>query len=66
MKTLHPLSPASSFINLRSIRKFMHMVCIFQVADELVAEFSDPNINIDSPDPDNPSAVRNTTMTLGQ
>ncbi|OEL25337.1 Transcription factor-like protein DPB [Dichanthelium oligosanthes] len=26
------------------------------VADELVAEFSDPNINIDSPDPDNPSA----------
>jgi len=30
----------------------------FQVADELVAEFSDPNINIDSPDPDNPSAVR--------
>lgn len=27
-----------------------------EVADELVAEFSDPNINIDSPDPDNPSA----------
>lgn len=44
------------------------MACIFQVADELVAEFSDPNINIDSPDPDNPSAVRNTTTTtpLGQ
>ncbi|AQK65310.1 Transcription factor-like protein DPB [Zea mays] len=39
-----------------SIRKFMHMTCIFQVADELVAEFSDPNINIDSPDPDNSSA----------
>nr|CAB3462124.1 unnamed protein product [Digitaria exilis] len=27
-----------------------------EVADELVAEFSDPNINIDSPNPDNPSA----------
>jgi hypothetical protein len=34
------------------------------VADELVAEFSDPNINIDTPDPDNSSAVRNTTATF--
>jgi len=42
------------------------MTCIFQVADELVAEFSDPNIKIDSPDSDNPTAVRNTTMTLSQ
>lgn len=40
----------------------MHMTCIFQVADELVAEFSDPNINIDSSDPDNSSAVRNTSI----
>jgi len=66
MKTLHPLSPASPSINLLQHQKIYAYGCIFQVADELVAEFSDPNINIDSPDPDNPSAVRNTTMTLGQ
>jgi transcription factor Dp-1 len=28
------------------------------VADELVAEFKDPNSNIGSPDPDNPNAVK--------
>jgi len=28
------------------------------VADELVAEFTDPNNNIEAPDPDNPNAVR--------
>jgi hypothetical protein len=38
---------------------------LFQVADELVAEFSDPN-NIDSPDPDNPNAVRNIATVLDQ
>ena len=37
---------------------YMYGGLSFQVADELVAEFSDPNINIESPDPDNPSAVR--------
>lgn len=29
------------------------------MADELVAEFTDPNNNIEAPDPDNPNAVRN-------
>jgi len=29
------------------------------VADELVAEFTGPNNNIEAPDPDNPNAVRN-------
>jgi transcription factor Dp-1 len=41
------------------------MAFLFQVADELVAEFSDPN-NIDSQDPDNPNAVRNIAITLDQ
>ena len=34
-----------------------------QVADELVAEFTDPNNNIEAPDPDNPNAVRNVPYT---
>jgi hypothetical protein len=38
----------------------MHIDCIFQVADELVADFSNLNINIDSPDPDNPCPVKKT------
>ncbi|CAN6293420.1 unnamed protein product [Urochloa humidicola] len=52
--------------NGRGLRQFSMRVCekveskgrttYNEVADELVAEFSDPNINIDSPDPDNPSA----------
>lgn len=29
------------------------------MADELVAEFTDPNNNIEAPDPENPNAVRN-------
>jgi hypothetical protein len=33
------------------------------VADELVAEFTDPNNNIEAPDPDNPNAVRNVAST---
>jgi hypothetical protein len=45
--------------------RFRHMTFLFQVADELVAEFSDPN-NIDSQDPDNPNAVRNIAITLDQ
>lgn len=60
-----PFSCISS-INLSWIQKTYTYGFPFQVADELVAEFSDPNINIDSPDPDNPNAVRNTTTTLGQ
>ncbi|XP_008681441.1 transcription factor-like protein DPB isoform X2 [Zea mays] len=52
--------------NGRGLRQFSMRVCekveskgrttYNEVADELVAEFSDPNINIDSPDPDNSSA----------
>jgi len=34
-----------------------------EVADELVAEFTDPNNNIEAPDPDNPNAVRNVPYT---
>ncbi|TVU30578.1 hypothetical protein EJB05_22208 [Eragrostis curvula] len=51
--------------NGRGLRQFSMRVCekveskgrttYNEVADELVAEFSDPN-NIDSPDPDNPNA----------
>jgi len=40
----------------------MHIDCIFQVADELVADFSNLNINIDSPDPDNPCPVKKNTI----
>ncbi|XP_062206193.1 transcription factor-like protein DPB [Phragmites australis] len=52
--------------NGRGLRQFSMRVCekveskgrttYNEVADELVAEFTDPNNNIDSPDPDNPSA----------
>lgn len=52
--------------NGRGLRQFSMRVCekveskgrttYNEVADELVAEFSDPNINIDSSDPDNSSA----------
>ncbi|KAL6842358.1 hypothetical protein ACP4OV_027785 [Aristida adscensionis] len=52
--------------NGRGLRQFSMRVCekveskgrttYNEVADELVAEFSDPNNSIDSPDPDNPSA----------
>jgi transcription factor Dp-1 len=34
------------------------------VADELVAEFSDPNNNIEAPDPDNPNAVKKYDLSL--
>jgi transcription factor Dp-1 len=34
------------------------------VADELVAEFADPNSNIGSPDPDNPNTVKNYGYSL--
>ena len=37
---------------------FLHPILLCQVADELVAEFSDPNNNIDAADPDNPNAVK--------
>ncbi|GJN30326.1 hypothetical protein PR202_gb18621 [Eleusine coracana subsp. coracana] len=50
----------------RGLRQFSMKVCekveskgrttYNEVADELVAEFSDPNNNIDAPDPDNPNA----------
>ena len=40
------------------------MACLFQVADELVAEFADPNNNIGSPDPDNPNAVKKYDFSL--
>ena len=34
------------------------MDCLFQVADELVAEFADTNNYFASPDPDNPNTVK--------
>ncbi|XP_051182914.1 transcription factor-like protein DPB [Lolium perenne] len=50
----------------RGLRQFSMKVCekveskvrttYNEVADELVAEFSDPNNNIEAPDPDNPNA----------
>ncbi|XP_062216775.1 transcription factor-like protein DPB [Phragmites australis] len=50
----------------RGLRQFSMKVCekveskgrttYNEVADELVAEFADPNNNIESPDPDNPNA----------
>ena len=36
------------------------------MADELVAEFTDPNNNIEPPDPDNPNAVKKYECPLHQ
>lgn len=36
------------------------------MADELVAEFTDPNNNIEPPDPDNPNAVKKYDCLLHQ
>jgi hypothetical protein len=63
---MDPFSASFSITVPVSLRNgFLHMAFLFQVADELVAEFSDPN-NIDSPDPDNPNAVRNIATVLDQ
>ncbi|KAM0822000.1 hypothetical protein ACQ4PT_071801 [Festuca glaucescens] len=58
----------------RGLRQFSMKVCekveskgrttYNEVADELVAEFSDPNNNIEAPDPDNPNAVKKYECTL--
>ncbi|GJN09062.1 hypothetical protein PR202_ga27031 [Eleusine coracana subsp. coracana] len=60
----------------RGLRQFSMKVCekveskgrttYNEVADELVAEFSDPNNNIDAPDPDNPNAVKKYDLSWQQ
>ncbi|KAM0904800.1 hypothetical protein ACQ4PT_017792 [Festuca glaucescens] len=60
----------------RGLRQFSMKVCekveskgrttYNEVADELVAEFSDPNNNIEAPDPDNPNAVKKYECPLHQ